>query len=514
MLKTITLTLDVEKGDDRFATLDERIELRQGDALAYALEVSLREKSEVIDLTGKAVRFYCQLPDGSVAIDGGHVSVPSPQDGVIRYEIPPEITQTAGNIDMAYFRITDEDPESRWSASTPNIPLSIRRGIAIKLRDGDYFPEFDAALADLEASRVAYEQAEDARQAAEAARATAEEARAAAELLRLTAEEGRDAAEAERLAAELERGAAELDRLAAEEEREAAEEDRALAELGREEAEAYRRAKFAEIEELADGLLYYFCADGEYDPDTRHPIIAEPHAGTHYLTPASHPTANNHWDEWLWDAAGQRWEGYGSQDVVIDPMTVEQAQGIFDGDQAEGTEGEIVTRRILRWVLGKLDGLYAKLAHTHSGADLTDGTVTAAKLASGAVTQAKIADGSVSLAKCDTALRHSVSHKLVTVGAVGSIGTLYRWGNIGIIEIYLLQKTSIAAWGNVSATLPGGIKTAVTARNRLTCEDKPGNEVNARVADGTLYIENRTSAAVSMPASGGYISGSVVFPIL
>ncbi len=102
----------------------------------------------------------------------------------------------------------------------------------------------------------------------------------------------------------------------------------------------------------------------------------------------------------------------------------------------------------------------------------------------------------------------------MTVGAVGSIGTLYRWGNIGIIEIYLLQKTSIAAWGNVSATLPGGIKTAVTARNRLTCEDKPGNELNARVADGTLYIENRTSAAVSMPTSGGYISGSVVFPIL
>jgi len=502
VLKTITLTLDVEKGDDRFATLDERIELRQGDALAYALEVSLREKSEVIDLTGKAVRFYCQLPDGSVAIDGGHVSVPSPQDGVIRYEIPPEITQTAGNIDMAYFRITDEDPESRWSASTPNIPLSIRRGIAIKLRDGDYFPEFDAALADLEASRVAYEQAEDARQAAEAARATAEEARAAAELLRLTAEEGRDAAEAERLAAELERGAAELDRLAAEEEREAAEEDRALAELGREEAEAYRRAKFAEIEELADGLLYYFCADGEYDPDTRHPIIAEPHAGTHYLTPASHPTANNHWDEWLWDAAGQRWEGYGSQDVVIDPMTVEQAQGIFDGDQAEGTEGEIVTRRILRWVLGKLDGLYAKLAHTHSGADLTDGTVTAAKLASGAVTQAKIADGSVSLAKCDTALRHSVSHSRANAGKV----VVHRQGKMRSLTLSMDGETVQDNSNYTLCTLPAGDRPAGYVRGLATCSSRGYCILNVNT-NGTVVLSTGAGCAgsYSVQAAASYV---------
>ena len=409
MLINISLTLDINKGENRFNTLSDPIELRQGDSLAYVLSVSLREKSEVLDLTGRVVRLYALDPEGNTIIDGQNVEVTSAADGQFEYTVPPEITQTAGSYIMAYFRITDEDSESRWSASTPNIALKITKGIALKLRDGDYFPEFDALLADLEASRVAYEQAEDARQTAEAARATAEEARAAAELLRLAAEEGRDAAEAERLAAELERGAAELDRLAAEEEREAAEEDRALAELARAEAEAYRAAKFAEIEERAEGMLYYFCGEGEYDPDTRRPIIAEPHAGTHYLTPASHPTENNHWDEWLWDTAGQRWEGYGSQDVVIDPMTVDQAEALFDGSAAEDTEGELVTRRILRFVLGKLGGLYAKITHTHSGADITDGTVTAAKLASGAVTNAKIADGSVSLAKCDSSLRDSVS---------------------------------------------------------------------------------------------------------
>jgi hypothetical protein len=301
---------------------------------------------------------------------------------------------------------------------------------------------------------------------------------------------------------------------AAEEEIAAAEEERAIAELGRAEAEALRAAQFADMEQRSRGWLRYICQPGEFDPDTRQPIISEPHAGTMYFVPSAIPTEQSMYQEWIWVSGDERWESFGEVELSITPASPDQLVAVLDGTDGGEGGGEVVNLTGWRSVVPRLKAMFAGIVHKHSGADLTDGTVTAAKLASGAVTQAKIADGSVSLAKCDSTLRDSVSHKLVTVGAVGSIGTLYRWGNIGIIEIYLLQKTSIAAWGNVSATLPGGIKTAVTARNRLTCEDKPGNELNARVADGTLYIENRTSAAVSMPTSGGYISGSVVFPIL
>ena len=446
MLINISLTLDINKGENRFNTLSDPIELRQGDSLADVLSVSLREQSEVLDLTGRVVRLYALDPEGNTIIDGQNVEVTSAADGQFEYTVPPEITQTAGSYIMAYFRVTDEDSESRWSASTPNIALKITKGIALKLRDGDYFPEFDAALADLEASRVAYEQAEDAR--------------------------------------------------------EAAEEDRALAELGREEAEAYRRAKFAEIEELADGLLYYFCADGEYDPDTRHPIIAEPHAGTHYLTPASHPTENNHWDEWLWDAAGQRWEGYGSQDVVIDPMTVDQAEALFGGSEADGAEGELVTRRILRFVLGKLGGIYAKLVHTHSGADLTDGTVTAAKLASGAVTQAKIADGSVSLAKCDSTLRDSVSHSRANAGKV----VVHRQGKMRSLTLSMDGETVQDNSNYTLCTLPAGDRPAGYVRGLATCSSRGYCILNVNT-NGTVVLSTGADCAgsYSVQAAASYV---------
>ncbi len=196
---------------------------------------------------------------------------------------------------------------------------------------------------------------------------------------------------------------------AAEEEIAAAEEERAIAELGRAEAEAQRAAQFADMEQRSRGWLRYICQPGEYDPDTRQPIIAEPHAGTMYFVPSAIPTEQSMYQEWIWVSGDERWESFGEVELSITPASPDQLAAVLDGTDGGEGGGEVVNLTGWRSVVPRLKAMFAGIVHKHSGADLTDGTVTAAKLASGAVTQAKIADGSVSLAKCDTALRDSVS---------------------------------------------------------------------------------------------------------
>lgn len=158
---------------------------------------------------------------------------------------------------------------------------------------------------------------------------------------------------------------------------------------------------------------------------------------------------------------------------------------------------------------------------------LADLAVTTAKLANGAVTSAKIADGAVATADlANLAVTGAkIAAKAVTkdklgddiwgwqaVGAISDIGTLYRWGRLGFIEVYCKKTAALAAWKNIAGTLPGGVRAAFVARSRLTCEDKPGYECTGRVADNTFYLENRSTT--DWPASSGfYITGSVVFVI-
>lgn len=155
----IDLTLDIEKGGNRFSTLDNPITLRQGDALAYTFQATIRQSGAVFDLTGMTVRFYALRPDGGVVIDGDNVSIISEEEGMVSYEIPAQLTQAAGDIPTAYFRITSGD----WSASTENTALRILPSVAIDATGGDYVPEIDRLINVLESQRVNYANAEDSR---------------------------------------------------------------------------------------------------------------------------------------------------------------------------------------------------------------------------------------------------------------------------------------------------------------------------------------------------------------
>lgn len=150
-------------------------------------------------------------------------------------------------------------------------------------------------------------------------------------------------------------------------------------------------------------------------------------------------------------------------------------------------------------------------------AKLAASSVTGSKMADNSVTSAKIADGAVTTA--DLAAKAVTSAKLAdtvwgwqAVGAVSDIGTLYRWGRLGFVEVYCKKTAALAGWNSISGTLPGGVRAAFVARSRLTCEDKPGYECTGRVSDNIFYLENRSST--DWPASSGfYVTGSVVFVI-
>ncbi len=157
----LELTLDIAKGAERFSTLDNPIVLRQGDALAYSLLATIRQNGKAFELDGMKVRFYAQREDGKVIIDGANVEILSSAESKVLYSIPAQLTASIGDIPVAYFRVTTEDGE--WAASTPNIAIKVIRGVAYDPDTGDYIPELDKLLAQLEEQRVKYATAEDER---------------------------------------------------------------------------------------------------------------------------------------------------------------------------------------------------------------------------------------------------------------------------------------------------------------------------------------------------------------
>lgn len=147
------------------------------------------------------------------------------------------------------------------------------------------------------------------------------------------------------------------------------------------------------------------------------------------------------------------------------------------------------------------------------GAKLADGAVTSAKIADGGVGTADLAAKAVTSAKlADTA----VSDKLAVTyeAAVSDFGTLYvLGGKIGIMQVYCLKTAALAAWGSITAKLPGGYKSAKSMAASLTCEDHHEREAICLVEGDTVRIQNRSSTAWTAGSTGFYLRGQVVFPV-
>ena len=154
---------------------------------------------------------------------------------------------------------------------------------------------------------------------------------------------------------------------------------------------------------------------------------------------------------------------------------------------------------------------------------LANSAVSTEKLAANSVTSAKIADGAVGTAdlaaKAVTSAKladTAVSDKLAVTyeAAVSDFGTLYVIGDkIGIMQVYCKKTAATEAWGEITAKLPGGYKSAESMACSLTCEDHPEREAICLVAGDTVRIQNRSSTAWTAGSTGFYLRGQVVFPV-
>ena len=127
-----------------------------------------------------------------------------------------------------------------------------------------------------------------------------------------------EAAEALRVSAENGRVSAESARVSAEQGRATAESGRVTAENGRVTAETQRVARFAEIEQLANGWTIHHCTSGEYDATTRKPTVSNPSTGTLYCVPNADSSSGDAWIEWRYDSEEQDFEPVGSGEHVAD----------------------------------------------------------------------------------------------------------------------------------------------------------------------------------------------------
>ena len=236
----------------------------------------------------------------------------------------------------------------------------------------------ESARASAEQTRIGNEttrvSAENARASAEQTRIGNETTRVSAENARASAEQARIDNESIRVSAESARVSAESGRVTAEAGRVSAEEGRVAAEAEREDAETARAATFASIEERVEYYLRYTCEEGEYDPDTRRPVIDEPDTLTRYFVPSAHPTTDDWWIEWEWDEDNERWEKVGTTEASFTAVSDEQINAIAAGTTITGSE--VLTTTGVSRVFSKLAELFSVLGHEHSASEITSGSFT------------------------------------------------------------------------------------------------------------------------------------------
>lgn len=352
------LTLDADKGEERFAVTRE-IVIRQGDALSYELDIDVRQGGEEFDLRGYAVRLYATKPDGSAVIDGENLAVTDAQTGHLLYTVPPQLVDTVGTVAPCYLRITDAQNADEYSLSTDSFKLKVVKGVGANLASGEYIPEIDGLLVDMDKQLSDFGQAEESRASGEEARETAEQDRAEAERLRREAETARLSNESSRTSAEDSRAAAESSRVTAEQARAAAETDRA--------------AEFAVFEAKAQEWVPRILAEGEYDPMTRKPTLAAGEFCTVYMAPSADSADMNAYDEYMWvpddSEAGGHFEKLGASSVDFPAATADEVAGILDGTVIQGGAGITVTA--MAALKAGFDDEYAAAEHSHAIADVT-----------------------------------------------------------------------------------------------------------------------------------------------
>lgn len=100
-MPTKAVSLNVDKSGS-FAA--QTVRISQGDENSTSIVATILDGAQPFDLTGKSVRFKCELPGGKVFVDEG-VAVSNAEKGMITFTPPAEVAAAAGKVTGALFEV-------------------------------------------------------------------------------------------------------------------------------------------------------------------------------------------------------------------------------------------------------------------------------------------------------------------------------------------------------------------------------------------------------------------------
>lgn len=232
------ITLDVAK-----RLMVDWINLRVGEGGLTTIDATILNNGVAYDLTGTSVLFMAYDPDLKVIYENARIV--DAKAGKVSYTVSKSLTNMAGKIRQAYFRINTSNDQ----ITTQNIPILVEANVDLNDEQaGEYTSQFEQLLQQVQEliettntaltdTRTATKNANDAADAANTANANYSKA----EANRVASEGQRSLNETARQDAESKRKADEDSRIAAEQARDSAEQARAAAETSR--AEEWEQIK-------------------------------------------------------------------------------------------------------------------------------------------------------------------------------------------------------------------------------------------------------------------------------
>lgn len=100
-MPTKAVSLNVDKSGS-FAA--QTVRISQGDENSTSIVATILDGAQPFDLTGKSVRFKCELPGGRVFVDDS-VTVSDAKTGVVSFTPPVEVAAAAGKVTGALFEV-------------------------------------------------------------------------------------------------------------------------------------------------------------------------------------------------------------------------------------------------------------------------------------------------------------------------------------------------------------------------------------------------------------------------
>ena len=100
-MPTKAVSLNVDKSGS-FAA--QTVRISQGDENSTSIVATILDGAQPFDLTGKSVRFKCELLGGKVFVDDS-VTVSDAKTGVVSFTLPVEVAATAGKVTGALFEV-------------------------------------------------------------------------------------------------------------------------------------------------------------------------------------------------------------------------------------------------------------------------------------------------------------------------------------------------------------------------------------------------------------------------